>query len=265
MVSAEGGRAPGLSQALIVGDTTRRALLKLSDGLAVFAGKNARGEPLRGHQHLHVLSESLRADGGVSHLLLWAPMGFGEAAQGAIELLKKIWSNRAPRFDITLHLLGFGEPADFAGFKRRAGHSRAAARARVWRSVTPFVATRHPKTHKDGRAKLVDLSSDLPALQIGSPPHDLLRLLKASGYPLPRRISPLSAAEARSGVLSWSDFWLQRPRGAGRRSAQRGSGFELEFPEPISGPICLGYGAHAGLGCFEAAFSGSGRAENANF
>ena len=41
-----------------------------------------------------------------------------------------------------------------------------------------------------------------------------------------------------------------RKSGDGRRSTATGYGFRVEFPEPVRGPIAVGYGAHFGLGVF---------------
>ena len=46
-------------------------------------------------------------------------------------------------------LLGFGDTHTFSD-------CRLFGESKVWRSLTPFVSTRHPKTHRDGRPKLTD-------------------------------------------------------------------------------------------------------------
>jgi CRISPR-associated protein Csb2 len=54
--------------------------------------------------------------------------------------------------------------------------------------------------------------------------------------------------EGRS--LAWRHFRQQRVFGNGRRGSDFGKGFEIEFAEPVSGPIALGYACHFGLGLF---------------
>lgn len=243
---------PRLTEAVAVGDAFRRALMAKSDGLPVFAGKDSEGNLLEGHVHNHVIVESLNAGGHVSHVTLWAPMGFDARARRAIEKVHKVWNNRAPQFDLQAILLGVGEPADFAGFNRRAGQCAALAEARLWRSRTPFVPTRHARTYNDGRPK-----TDENGLQIGSPKHDLLRLLEQSGFPAPTAVFGPGEEDAPDGTrlggkqTPWLDFRTIRTSGSGRRATSRGYGFLIEFPRPVGGPICLGYGAHYGLGRFE--------------
>src|SRR5690554_4993368 len=137
---------PRLTQAVAVADAVRRGLIKQSDGALVFVGKDNLDRTLKGHQHLHVFSEALEKHGKISHITIWAPMGFDEVAQQAISQLQKTWSNETPRFDLHLILLGMGQPDDFAGENVMAGHCTAMATSKIWQSTTPFIPTHHPKT-----------------------------------------------------------------------------------------------------------------------
>jgi CRISPR-associated protein Csb2 len=87
---------PRLTEAVAVGDAFRRALMAKSDGLPVFAGRDTEGNLLEGHVHNHVIVESLNAGGHVSHVTLWAPMGFDGESLAAIVLVRNVWNNRAP-------------------------------------------------------------------------------------------------------------------------------------------------------------------------
>ncbi|MFW6457754.1 MAG: hypothetical protein ACOC0A_05605, partial [Planctomycetota bacterium] len=175
-----GGDHPRLTDAVAVADAVRGALMAQSDGLKVFSGRAADGNPLEGHVHTHIIPESLSGDGNITHVVLWAPMGFGAEAREAIQGLDRVWNSGSPQFEFQPVLLGTGQPGDFGGLNRRAGHSPALHRARRWRSRTPFVPTRHAKTYNDGRPK-----TNEDGLQIGSPKHDLLRLLEEGQYPEP--------------------------------------------------------------------------------
>jgi CRISPR-associated protein Csb2 len=263
-LKVHGQDRPSFTDAVAVADKTRIALLSNSDSQPVFAGKDDDG-PLSGHRHNHVLVESLDESDEVTHLLLYAPGGFDERAQEAISNTTKVWENDGPVvFDIQTILLGLGQPADFGGPNRRAGHSLALAESKVWRSRTPFVPTRHPKNETGDHGYAV-----------GSPPDDLLRLLDNRGLPTIERIealedqdsdtpSPSQTTDVASDPphpvygtrladesVAWDEFRTIRPNDRGQRSSSRGDGFELEFAEPVRGPICAGYGAHFGLGRFE--------------
>jgi CRISPR-associated protein Csb2 len=45
-------------------------------------------------------------------------------------------------------------------------------------------------------------------------------------------------------------FQTIRHDGKGSRGHDSGAAFIVEFPNPVSGPIAVGYGAHFGLGLF---------------
>ena len=244
---------PRLTDAVAIGDRFRKALMHTSDpdnnddASPVFAGKDEEGEPFEGHVHAHYIVESLDGDGHVSHVTVWAPMGFDDKALGALERLDKVWHNDAPKFDLQTILLGTGQPEDFAGTNRRAGHSLALAKSKTWRSRTPFVPTRHPKPDKPKEN----------GYTVGSPAHDLLRLLDEAGFPEPVALHGPDDDHAPETTdlggkqTRWLDFRTIRTSGSGRRSDSRGWGFTIEFPDEVAGPICLGYGAHYGLGRFE--------------
>jgi CRISPR-associated protein Csb2 len=122
-------------------------------------------------------------------------------------------------------------------------------RNQVWRSLTPFISTRHAKTFRDGRPKMDD-----NGWQEGSPPHDLLRLLKMHPHGAGARIRQLDERErpfvfGRSNLRSL-EFQTHRHGGEGRRGNGLGSAFEIAFSSPITGPLSLGYGTHFGLGLF---------------
>ena len=56
--------------------------------------------------------------------------------------------------------------------------------------------------------------------------------------------------ELQGRSVRWIEFRRERLFGGGSRGQGLGYGFAIEFPEPVSGPICLGYACHFGLGLF---------------
>ncbi|RMG11491.1 MAG: type I-U CRISPR-associated protein Cas5/Cas6 [Deltaproteobacteria bacterium] len=228
--------APEILEAAPVGEAVRRALLALSDGAAVFAGKDASG-PFAGHEHVHIFSEAHGAGLHLTHLTLYAPMGFDARAVAALEALR--WVRLAGGTPLSVALAAVGTPAELAGSNPRAGHCPLFLERAAWASLTPFVPTRHPKGRCDASGRIV-----------GSPEHDLVRLLTGRGLPEPVEIEALEICRRPGRRLAWSDFETLRRRGAGRRGPGAGSGFRIVFPEPVAGPLALGYGAHFGLGLF---------------
>lgn len=235
--------APSITEAISIADRLHASLCKFSeqckDISGVFTGlKN--GKPQSEHKHAHIFCEANGTRAAITHITIWGSMGFDESACLALRKVSKLWGHGG--HDIRLVLHGIGHPEDFKDCS-------LFGKARTWRALTPFVGTRHPKTYRDGRPKL-----DSNGRQIGSPEHDLLRLLAlhpngslatVSRCDERQRPFPFGTQELRS-----LQFSTHRPNGGGARGIGTGHAFTITFPEPISGPIALGYGAHFGLGLF---------------
>lgn len=234
---------PHLTDTLVLSARLRQALMSRSDALPVFAGKDEAGQPLKGNQHTFVLPEAHGAHGRVSHVTLYAPIGFNEEARRAIEELRKLWSKSGHPQQLVL--LGIGRPEDFAGLDADAGQCPLFAASTTWVSRTPFIPTRHPKATRSGTPKV-----DASGLQIGGPQHDLRRLLSEAGHPTPSSIEVVPHTMIGGKPTPWLQFKTLRKDGGGARSSNSGFGFRVRFAEPVCGPIAVGYGAHFGLGMF---------------
>jgi CRISPR-associated protein Csb2 len=142
--------------------------------------------------------------------------------------------------------MGLGEPEDFGGLNVERGESPLLAKSRIWISRTPFVPTRHPKVTRAGVPK-----RDTTGLQIGSPEHELRRLLRLAGFPEPVLVEPLAGTTLGGREVPWRDFLRRRAKGEGRRTADgRGYGFRIEFAEAVRGLVAARFRAHYGLGVF---------------
>jgi len=108
--------------------------------------------------------------------------------------------------------------------------------------------TRHPKRTRAGVPKV-----DATGFQIGSPEHELLRLLELAGFPEPETVEPVASTRLSGRDVPWHDF-LRRREMDERRPAANGAGygFRIEFPEPVQGPVAVGYASHFGMGGFVA-------------
>jgi len=234
---------PRITEALSLGERFHRALVSRC-ALPVFTGCDTNGKPLAdGHQHAFYLSECDLQRGRVKFLTLYARMGLDAEARRALEQLRQTWGYDGHK--LQLILLGTGERGDFSGTNADAGHSLPLAASTEWTSLTPFVPTRHLKTRKNGTPKL-----DETGLAIGSPEHDLRRLLNQAGFPAPSKIESVLHLELDGGRIHWLDFQRTRKYGKGAQAGERGYGFRITFPSSVEGPIALGYGAHFGLGLF---------------
>ena len=226
---------------------------------SLFSGKRVDGTPLgEGHQHAHYLCEAAGGDGRISHLAVFAPMGFGDEDELALGRLAQcgVWGKDG--YDLQLVLLGVGRPEDFGGTSaadEKAGRSRLLGTATTWVSRTPFVLSRH--LIRKGAPSLEAIAAD-PKL------HEAL--IESVRFEFRNRdqfadvadrvvIEPILDRD-QTGVslgghfTSWIKFRRERLTGAGAKAASSGFGFRLTFSEPVSGPIAIGYGCHFGLGQF---------------
>lgn len=244
---AVGGRPPKLTDGITLAERVHAALVELSDGSATFTGCDGAGRPLAGHGHAFILPESVEAlgrgkEGEVTHVTVYAPGGFGPREIGALEALREVGGSG---LDLQLTLLGLGRPESFGGSDAAGVGSPLLAESRSWVTRTPFIPTRYPKATRAGAPKL-----DPAGRQIGSPEHELLRLLGLAGFPEPAAVEPISYTEIAGERVGWSSFRRARNRGDGRRAGSAGYGFRIEFPAPVQGPVAVGYGAHFGMGTF---------------
>lgn len=224
----------------------------------MFSGKHEDGSPLAaGHRHAHFLCEAAGGDGRISHVTIFAPMGFDALDERAFTRLTQsgVWGRDG--YELKLVLLGIGQPSEFGGLNEKAGQSKLLATARVWESRTPFVLTRH-LTRKG-----------MPSVEaIAAEPKLYAALIEAVRFELAQReqfkalahdvvIEPLlDRQHARTDLgghfTSWLKFRRERLTGGGSQAGSNGFGFRLTFPDEVIGPIAIGYGCHFGLGGFVA-------------
>lgn len=234
---------PRLTECLSLAERLRAALMSHSDAAAVFSGKDEHKNPLEGNRHAFILPEANGTHGSITHVTLYAPMGFDERARRAMDTLRDVWGRGGHA--VQLVLLGVGDPEDFAGTNLAAGQCPLFVESDTWISRTPFIPTRHSKTKRGGEPK-----RDEHGLQIGSPEHDLRRLLRIAGFPEPVSVAPVDSTELGGKLVRWLEFKTLRDGGQGARGTNRGFGFRVVFPKAVRGPIGVGYGAHFGMGCF---------------
>jgi CRISPR-associated protein Csb2 len=255
-----GAVRPLLTEALPVGEQLRRFVMSHSEKITgnartVFSGHCADGAPFHDrHRHAHFMCEAL--DGArITHINVFAPMGFEPDDALALSRVNTLY--RRDAHELQLALLGLGEPADFGGTNEKMGESPVLHKSRVWESRTPVVLSRHLKLK---RSELRD-----PVLRLSATMRELVAFLRRemrSRENLARfadsvEIEPCLGLSENGTSLGghftrWLKFRRERYSGSGNRASSQGYGFRLIFPEPIQGPITLGYGSHFGLGQFRA-------------
>jgi CRISPR-associated protein Csb2 len=197
-------------------------------------GRDEMGEPLKGHEHAHILPIDLDADGHLDHIILFAPMGLGPRAQRAIRTLRRTYTKGGVG-ELQIAVAGVGALNDLRTIGGRFASTieellGPTNGSTSWVSATPFVPPRHLK--KGGRSSL--------AGQVEAE-------LTVRGLP-----------SAKVEVIAWTNetlglrhFVRRRQRGP-QPPIDAGFAIRLHFDSPVPGPICLGYGSHFGLGRFAA-------------
>lgn len=222
--AVEGSAVPPLTEALRFAERYRAAVLRRADSAPTDSVMRLRGRqegvtPIEGHMHAHYLVTDEDGDRRIDHLTVWCPAGLEEAELMALDLpTLRSWAFDHP---IRLVLLDVLRPGSRKG---------PMAEARRWRSHTPFLPVRHPK-RRAGR--LVDTWEDQLRLE-----------LDRRDLPEPQGVRRM-----RVGPAAWGAFRRVRDR----REARTGLpalGFEIEFDEPVCGPISLGRSSHFGMGLF---------------
>jgi CRISPR-associated protein Csb2 len=201
----------------------------------VLSGRELDGEIRKDHSHTYYLPTAEGADPRrVTHITLSASEGFGA------EEIESLGSMRALRLnesmELRVQLVGLGRPEDF--------NCKLFRPAKIWSSVTPFVAHRHYKRRGQKRDQLGTSVDDprLAFLQLAA-----REQVEAIVRKSPVRITRLNPS---SGAPPAIDF--RRYREGRRRDAQNRwfSFLQIEFAEPVSGPLSIGFGSHFGLGLF---------------
>lgn len=219
---------PRITEAVTVAELLRDGLqaqfgrLLAGASSPIFSGKSADGVPLEGHRHAHYLPLDEDRDGHLDGALVYAPMGFEDGELAALRRLTTLRRRDDPR-DLDVILLGVGNEDVGRG---------TVGPARVWTSVSPFLLPRHPK--RNGR---------------DGPNDQLVTELQRRGLPVPAAVERVDFHQRGAHRTRWLEFRRWRRRGSGPALMQ-GFGFRLEFAEPVSGPIVVGYGSHYGLGLF---------------
>jgi CRISPR-associated protein Csb2 len=247
-----------------------------------FYGKDAGGQPLKGHPHAFFLPTDDDGDGRLDHVTVFADQGFSDVEIQALDRLRQLYigrawpSERPEESSLRMLLVGLGNLRDFV--------SPLFAESRVWASATPFIATRYPKLRGTKRDRPEDYATpQVFAAHVLRQEINRRRWVREEGRRaieepdgpagLPRgALGALAVhtkqSEEQSGpaglqVVSIEPFDSIGPRGlrsiqfqrfrrkAGDDGGRRpGGAFRIVFQAPVRGPLCLGHSAHFGMGLF---------------
>lgn len=205
----------------------------------MLSGKGAAGKPLKGHRHAFYVPTDEDEDGRLDHLTVWTPGGLNEREFRAVVSVNTL-NPSGRREKVQLVYQAHGKEGDFAAVSLVFGRSRH------WRSLTPYVLTRHVKFRgPKGAKRMVD-----------SPEEQIRREISLK-FPNGPSLAGVRILEAREAIrpMQGSRFGGFRPFDffRYRRGGSNGGGafnFELEFEEEVCGPLLLGFACHYGLGIF---------------
>lgn len=238
----EGALPPPVTDTLVLGELARRSAMARYGRLtargvsAALSGKDASGRPLQGHRHAAYLPTDEDCDGHLDHLTVWTPCGLQPLEVQALASLRELNPGRGFQV-VRCRSLAICSLRDLP--RGLPPHFRT---SRFWRSFTPFLPTRHPKRSRDGRPKRRP-----DGRQVDGVEDQIVRGLALRDYPAPDSITHLSCGPQG---IEWRAFQCRREGGGGRRGPLPPVGVRLVFPEPVAGPLFLGYGCHFGLGLF---------------
>lgn len=208
------------------------------------SGRDSDGSRLNNpsHDHAFWLPEDADSDGLIDHVSVFIASGIDQRVRNNLDRITRLWtapkggteaseSVNARSMEWRLALEGFGQPSDFAEEAKILGASTR------WLSATPFLASGHLK--KAGYAG------------------EIRRLLKRRGIDARygfsvSDVSCTERAEISIGGVGRRaiQFHRFRSRGGERQPDAAGAMLEIAFPNPIDGPLSLGFGSHFGLGLF---------------
>lgn len=208
---------------------------------AILSGKDPAGKPLKDHLHAFYLPADEDGDGKLDHLTIWVPGGLDEQAYQAVVSIKTLNPGRGQE-PVTLVYQAHGDAPDFEDVSPLFGQSKR------WRSLTPYVLTQHIKfrgpRNEQGQKRMVNGPVEQIEREVQWRCHGH-RLQQA------RRRSPNEAIASldrgRHRGFRPIEFFRYRQRGSSGGGAFN---FCIEFQEPISGPLALGFSCHFGLGLF---------------
>ena len=229
---------PPVTRTLPQAELFHRAIVgRLGNGQRVLCpeltGKDELGRPLHDHHdHAHAIPLDLDGDGHIDHIIVYAKMGLGDAAQRAIRSLRRTWTKGGVG-DLQVAVVGHGDlemlrqlPGKLAEVvERLLGPPEG---SRIWESATPFVLPRFLKP-RGKNTLLGQVNAELTSRQF--PEVESLDM----DAELTRELRHHIRRRNHGGVPPRTDT---------------GYGLRLTFPEPLRGPLALGYAAHYGLGMF---------------
>ena len=238
------GLRPRRPLTLFASETIRTHLLSLHQDMSDLDWQQLSGKirtpalpkdqwpKLEGHQHLYILPQQAgRPQHLLGEVLLYRRAGLTETQQDLLTRLPRRQRERNALHPLTFVEFLSGEQLS------RAGPCRLSTR---WRSSTPYVFQHHFRGGFSEAQLVKQIRRELSYFGL---PDEAIRTVDVKIVK--------QAADNQLGGTPLLEYKTQR-----RERPRPNSGtyiVQLEFAQPIRGPIAIGYAAHFGLGQFEPA------------
>jgi CRISPR-associated protein Csb2 len=224
--SLAGKPLPRIEDAVRIGELARAALTSRAKRVVgedrIPPLLSGHGEKDPRHAHAFFLPEDADGDGWIDHLIIFALRGFDPVSRNAISRLDRLFQGGGGEWRVALE--GIFPVGHF-------GDSPLLGKSSVWRSVTPYL---HPWFAK---------KNFQPADQIW-------RECQRRGYPTPVDVVSEEIIAFNGRQLRPIHFHRFRAKKGLTQPDRHGGFWRIVFPEPVTGPIALGFGCHFGLGLF---------------
>lgn len=220
---------PRIEDALCIGELIRTAVMAQAKHVfgeshipSIFSGHDL---PVGSrHRHAFYLPWDSNGEGRINRLLLYVPDSMNAEQQRVAEQVQRLWSRDGNEWRLVVENVGSIGIA-----------SPMTRRSAVWESITPYLHPWYTKKH---------LSIE----------DQLRRECRERGLPEPNILESLDELNVGNGRKSRPiHFRRFRSRRGLAQPDRLGSFWRLTFPEPIVGPLALGFACHFGLGLFKPA------------
>jgi len=218
---------PRMEDAVRIGELVRMAAMKqaeyLGEGIPpVLSGHELSGDSCHGHAFF--LPEA-NDDGRIDHVLVHAADGLDSISLRALDRIVRLWQHEGAEWQVLLER--YGQQEDF----RDLAYMGSSA---AWESATPYL---HPWFCK----------------RQFNTEDQIRRECHERGLPEPELLERLAAVRIKGRDRRPVHFHRFRTKRGLRQPDTQGSFWRLVFPEPVVGPLALGFGCHYGLGVYRRA------------
>lgn len=218
---------PRIEDAVRIGELVRVAAMHKANKMT---GTNGVPTVLSGHDmpednrhgHAFYLPEDADGDGYIDHILIHADNGLSGPALRALDRITRLWDSGGAEWQVLLEQ--YGSNLEIQDSQYLGEHH-------VWESVAPYL---HPWFRKKNLTIEDQIRRECRERELPEPELEKLPTINIKS----RGRRPVHFHRFRN------------KRGLTQPDTQ-GSFWRLTFPEPISGPLALGFGCHYGLGVFK--------------